>query len=127
MNSGGDHDRSNLDDCHVVSCSPDSYDHHTSGIKRCGNYGDGQGTIKKDILKQKANSSILHEKRKKNNQACKKFRKARKNRQQQLYLILELLQKENYTLISKIDKLEIEIKKWKEFFEKNPRYCGQSG
>lgn len=67
-------------------------------------------------------SENFGEKRKRNNRACKKFRKAKKSRQQQLYLAAEQLQRENFVLESKIDKLEGEIKKWKEFFENHPMY-----
>lgn len=69
------------------------------------------------------NSSIsLNEKRRRNNQACKKFRKAKKTRHQQLYLRAEQLQKENNILRSRIHELEKEIEKWKEFFEGHPNY-----
>ena len=67
-------------------------------------------------------SENFDEKRKRNNRACKKFRKAKKSRQQQLYLAAEQLQRENFVLESKINKLEGEIKKWKEFFENHPMY-----
>ena len=58
----------------------------------------------------------LNEKRVRNNKACKKFREARKNRREQLYIMEEKMLKENYFLKHRISALENEIKKWKEFF-----------
>lgn len=59
----------------------------------------------------------LNEKRTRNNEACKKFRKARKTRHEKLYIMEERMLKENYFLKNRISTLEKEIEKWKEFFE----------
>jgi hypothetical protein len=56
------------------------------------------------------------EKRVRNNEACKKFRKARKGRHEQLYIMEEKMLKENSFLKSRISALEKEIEKWKDFF-----------
>lgn len=58
------------------------------------------------------------EKRVRNNEACKKFRKARKSRHEQLYIMEERMLKENSLLKNRISDLENEIEKWKEFFNK---------
>jgi hypothetical protein len=58
----------------------------------------------------------LSEKRVRNNKACKKFRKARKSRHEQLYIMEEKMLKENYFLKHRVSALEKEIEKWKEFF-----------
>ena len=56
-----------------------------------------------------------NEKRTRNNEACKKFRRARKTRHEQLYIMEERMMKENSILKSRIGALEEEIEKWKEF------------
>lgn len=58
----------------------------------------------------------LIEKRTRNNKACKKFRKARKSRREQLYIMEEKMLRENSSLKNRISSLENEIEKWKDFF-----------
>ena len=84
-------------------CMPQNFEETTS--QRCG--------MPSDPGQQKPN---LNEKRVRNNKACKKFREARKNRHEQLYVMEEKMLKENYFLKHRICALENEIKKWKEFF-----------
>lgn len=61
--------------------------------------------------------TFLNEKRIRNNEASKKFRKARKSRHDQLHIMEEIMMKENYFLKNQVTALEKEIEKWKEFFD----------
>ena len=59
----------------------------------------------------------LSTKRTKNNEASKKFRKARKTRHEQLYIMEDIMLKENSFLKDRISALEKEIESWKQFFK----------
>ena len=59
----------------------------------------------------------LSTKRTKNNEASKKFRKARKTRHEQLYIMEDIMLKENSFLKDRICALEKEIESWKQFFK----------
>lgn len=85
---------------------------------------DSNGKLDEELSENSFPSSdiLFGEKRRRNNQACKKFRKAKKSRQQQLCLAAEQLQRENSVMASKINKLEKEIKTWKEFFLNHPMH-----